>query len=194
MRMWWLTTIESWHDLFTAQPKNPLDIIANAKIGSVQGAFLNSSTFLPSSSWFPSSLTISGAPTCTALGTDNLQNVADADQWNMSHLTYNGSTSIPPSLQKLLFLRGGIDWQMNIPLNFGGATYIDVQITLRDNAGTRGDYAGQIPVIAFGGTSFSGTMTMQLTLKQYGHIVMGIRTIDNSGKYAMYESEWIIVP
>ncbi len=85
------TAIESWYDFLSTQPKNPLDVIANVKIGTSQGTFLNSSTFFPSSSWFPSGLSISGIPTCTALGTDNLQNVADADQWNMNHLTYNGS-------------------------------------------------------------------------------------------------------
>jgi hypothetical protein len=175
-------------------PLNPIDVIANAALGPTPGVFLNSSTFVTSGSWTASTLAVASTPNCSALGLDNLQMVADANQWNMQHLTYNGASTVALPLRKLLFLRGGTEWQMNIPLNFGAGSYPDIQISFRDNAATRGDYRGQIPVISFTGPGFSGNVSLQLTLKQYGHMIMGIRTIDSGGNYAMYESEWIIVP
>lgn len=69
----------------------------------------------------------------------------------------------------------------------------NIQLSFRDNAGTRGDQSGTIPVISFTG-SFTGSKNLVLTLKQLGHVVMGLRAIDSLGAWSMYESEWIIVP
>jgi hypothetical protein len=73
------------------------------------------------------------------------------------------------------------------------STYTDVQLSFRDNAGTRGDMTGTIPAISFTG-SFTGVQKLSLTLKTIGVAVMRIRLIHSGGAYSMYESEWIIVP
>ncbi len=101
--------------------------------------------------------------------------------------------TLAPPPAKVIFLRGGPAWEMSIPINFGGATYNDLQLSFRDNAGTRGDYAGTVPVIAFQGL-FTGAQTLSVTLKSPGRISMGLRSIDLSGNWSMFEMEWIIVP
>ena len=72
--------------------------------------------------------------------------------------------------------------------------YVNFELSYRDNAGTRGDAQGTVPVISFSGTSFTDPLVLYVTLKQVGHVSMGLRAIDNAGNWSMYESEWIIVP
>lgn len=169
-------------------------MIARAEFGGSVGAYADSATFHTYSGTIVASpFVYTGTPTCSALGTDSLQRVTDADQWNFSHMTRNSSAMLAPPLAKVIFLRGGVAWEMSIPINFGGATYNDLQLSFRDNAGTRGDYAGTVPVIAFQGL-FTGAQTLALTLKRPGRISMGLRAIDLSGNWSMFEMEWIIVP
>ncbi|MBS1913713.1 MAG: hypothetical protein JST22_17125 [Bacteroidetes bacterium] len=186
--------IESWLDLTNMKPRNPLDLIVNAKIGAAQGTFLNSTSYLTSGTWYNSPLIVTGQATCSALGTDNQLLVADADQWNFQHQTVNLSSALPPPLQKLMFLRGGTQWQMSIPINFGGTTFTDIQLSFRDNAATRGDYSGTVPTISWTSVGFAGSTNLQISLSQTGRAAIGIRLIDNSGKYYMHEMEWVIVP
>jgi len=82
---------------------------------------------------------------------------------------------------------------MSIPLDFGG-TYDNVQLSFKDNAGTLGYFTGTVPVIDFSGAAFTGQQTLYVTLHQVGRVVMGLRVMDSSGNWNMYESEWIIVP
>lgn len=185
--------ITSWIDWQNQQPQNPLDLIARVKIGGTVGSYVNSTTFSTSTGTIITSpFTYNGTPTCSALGTDSLQRVADADQWNFSHLTRNSSATLAPPLTKVIFLRGGTDWEMSIPINFGGATYNDLQLSFRDNAGTRGDFAGTVPAIMFQGL-FTGSQTLVVTLKSFGHVSIGLRAIDGSANWNMFEMEWIIV-
>ena len=189
--------ITSWIDWADTMPKSPLDLIANARLGSAQGVFAYSTTFSsPSGSTLPSAspIALSSDPICFALGTDNLQNVADAAQWNFAHQTRNSSTKLAPPLSKVIFLRAGTQWEMKIPLSLGPGTYVNFELSYRDNAGTRGDAQGTVPVISFSGTSFTDPLVLYVTLKQVGHVSMGLRAIDNAGNWSMYESEWIIVP
>lgn len=188
------SAITSWIDWQSQSPQSPLDLIARAKFGGSVGAYANSTTFSTSTGTIITSpFVYNGTPVCSALGTDNLQRVADADQWNFSHLTRNSSATLAPPLAKVIFLRGGADWEMSIPINFGGATYNDLQLSFRDNAGTRGDFAGTVPVIAFSGI-YTGAQTLTVTLKSFGRMSMGLRTIDQSANWSMFEMEWIVVP
>lgn len=186
--------INSWIDLSVCPPKNPLDLIANTYIDATQGVYLNSSTFLtPPGSWVASGLSVSAAPFCKALETDNFQMAAEADMWTFQRQTRFSSASTAPPVQKMIFLRGGRRWAMHIPISMGGGTYTDLQLTYRDNAATRGDFAGTVPVISFTG-SFSGTPKLIVTLNTLGTVSMGLRAIVGGTDYSMLEMEWVIVP
>jgi hypothetical protein len=94
--------VRSWIDWLNQNPQNPLDLIAQARLASVTGVYANSTTFSnatasPSANPF----VIASAPTCAALETDNFQKVADAEQWNFQHLTWNASTTIAPPMKKI---------------------------------------------------------------------------------------------
>src|SRR5882762_5935464 len=95
--------IQSWDDLEESEPRNPLDLIADASIvgisGTDSGVFLNSDTYNPAGTvWTPGTLPIQSKPVCVALETTNAQAIADANDWNASHLTWNSSADVPPPL------------------------------------------------------------------------------------------------
>jgi hypothetical protein len=150
---------------------------------------------LPSTSnWNPSLLSIAVPPTCSALESDNMERVANAAQWNFTHITANLAASTSPALTKELFLRAGEEWQNNLVLNLGYLKYSEIALSLSSNAGTRGDCQGTIPVIRFTvGAPFTGQVTLAVTLKQTGKYTVGIRAIDTNGYYSMYGSIWNVV-
>lgn len=189
-----ISSAADWNQLHSATPRNPFDLIAMAMANGTTGELKHVSDFIgPPSGWSSSPLSVDSAPVCIALqGTDALM-IADADQWMFMHKTADLSTDLAPPLDKLLFLRGGTQWQMN--LSFALSEDIsNLQLSFLDNAATRGEIGGTIPVIEFDAT-FSGVITLKLTLKQMGDISMGLRTITSTGSdWAMYESRWRIVP
>jgi hypothetical protein len=190
--------IVSWYDLQNMNPKNPLDLICYARLGvslstGTEGRLTNSTVFANSPVSSPISILAGSIPTCYANGTDNKQKVEEAVQWNMAHLTrYITEGTLPPSLGRLLFLRGGLEWNMAISLDFGETTYEALELSFLMNASTRGDDQGTIPVISFAG-EYTGTKYLVITLKEFGHMRMGLRTL-NGGNSAMFEMDWIIVP
>lgn len=93
--------VDSWIGLSQICPRNPLDLIAYAKLGNTVGAFKNSSTYInPSSGWLGDGCSIQSEPYCVALGSDNKQMEADADQWNFSHRTNSDNVNIALPLKK----------------------------------------------------------------------------------------------
>ncbi|PLX31048.1 MAG: hypothetical protein C0600_06700 [Ignavibacteria bacterium] len=138
--------IRSWIDLKNACPQDPRELIAYAEIGAVAGDFYLSSTYA-SQTWGTTPLSINAEPKVTALETDNKQKVADANQWNFSHLTWNDSSSLAVPLRKIVFLRAGTEWENAISFDFGGTAIEEVQISFLNNAATLGDKQGSIPVI-----------------------------------------------
>ena len=184
--------ISSWIDLQNYPPRSPFELIANAILNSTTGEYLNSTTYANPSAWIDSPFAVNGEPTVAALGSDNLQNVADAAQWNFTHETWNSSSKLAPPLQNVIFLRGRTHWQNNIPINFGSSSYVDIELSFLDNAATRGDYAGTYPVISWTG-SFTGSVTLHLTVKTMGQVKLGLRAIDSSGNYSMFELICMIV-
>jgi hypothetical protein len=146
------------------------------------------------SNWNPSLLSIGALPTCSALESDNKERVANAAQWNFTHITAMLDVSTAPALTKELFLRAGEEWQNNLVLNLGYLKYTEIALSLSSNAGTRGDCQGTIPVIRFiPGTTFAGQVTLAVTLKKKGKYNVGIRAIDTNGYYSMYGSIWNVV-
>ncbi len=184
---------QSWIDWAHAMPIDPATLIQNAVIGSTAGVPTNSTNF-NNSTWGTSTVGIkSGStPTCTALETTNAQMIANAAAWQFAALTNNASATLAPPLLKAIFFRGGPQWQMTLPLDFGATTYTNLQLSFLDNAGTRGDAQATVPVIQWAG-SFSGATTLLLTLKAFGQFTMGLRC-DTGSAVSMYESRWIVVP
>jgi hypothetical protein len=185
-------SINSWYGLQQLSPKCPLDLIANAKFGSVQGVLKSSTNFGNPGSWTEvgSNIVIASAPVCIALGTDSQQKVEDAAQWNFSHLTWKGDSSFAPPLRRTIFLRAGDEWLNRIQFTISGMTPTNVQLSFLNNAATRGDAQGTWPVIDFTGT-FVGS-TLDFTLLQAGQVRVGM-LITNGSTYYMYDMEWIIV-
>jgi hypothetical protein len=142
--------------------------------------------------WNASLFSLSALPFCTALGSDMQQNVADSNQWNFRHGTANLSNAIPPQLSDVIFLRSGLQWLMNVPINLGGLSYPDLQISFRNNAGTTQGSRGTIPVIGFNARSYTGNVNLLLTLRCTGSFIMGLRAIDSRGNYYMYETDWFV--
>jgi hypothetical protein len=186
--------INSWIDWRNAMPQDPLDLIAYATLNGAPGVYTLSTSYAPTgSAWQPNTWGINGSILCKALGTDNVQKQADADQWNFQHQTQVPFSNAAPPLKNVIFLRGGTEWKMQIPLDV--VLCSDIQLSFRDNAGTRGDAQEAIPVILWSGAFPTGLVTLEITLKTTAQAVMGFKAIDTgSGQPTMYESEWIIVP
>jgi hypothetical protein len=107
----------------------------------------------------------------------------------------NSDTKIAPPLRKLIYLRGGSQWAMSIPLTIGATQTSDIQLSFMENAATRGDHAGTIPVISWSGSVYTGTLTLLVTLlPTQGDFWMGLRIIDTSSNWSMYDSLWRVIP
>ncbi len=192
--------IQSWYDLQDYAPRNPLDLIWLAQIndGTNQdvGVFMNSSTYsTPPSSWLAASpFSYNGIPSCLANDTTKPEKILEQTNWNFTHLTRNSSALLAPPLRSMIFLRGGKEWTMNIPLALGVGSYSDLQLSFLENAGTRGDYLGTIPVISFTARAYTGSVTLKIISQQMGKVSVGLRAIDASGNWSMFNMDWVIVP
>jgi hypothetical protein len=187
--------INSWDDIQKLVPMNPMDLIANAQFGATQGAYLNSTNYIAPGTWATATMALSSEATVSTLAGDQLVTAANAAQWNFSHQTVNTISAVAPPLRKRVFLRAGTMWQNAIPISIGPDLHSDLQLSFLDNAATRGDYAGTVPVIWFN-ASFSGnTNSLVVTLNTTGRAEMGLRALNtNTGNYEMFEMEWIVVP
>lgn len=188
--------ILSWYDLQDATPKNPFDVIAYADLGGTLGQFDYSSNFLnPSGTWVATPITVQDGGDCQAWESDNQQKVGDAVMWSQQHQVTNAATDLAIPLRKMIFLRGGTEWQMRIPLNF--ALGIDsLQLSFLDNGATRGDNQGTVPVIRFdpGASYVPGLYVLTVTLKNFGAVSMGLKSFaTGSGDQAMMEMNWNII-
>lgn len=132
--------------------------------------------------------------TVSTLAADSLVTAANAAQWNFSHLTVNAGAVLAPPLRKRVFLRAGTKWENTIPISIGPDVHNDFQLSFLDNAGTRGDYAGTVPVIFFNASLSGAANSLVVTLNYTGRAWMGLRSLNtNTGNYEMFEMEWIIV-
>jgi hypothetical protein len=180
----------SWIDWIHANPASPLGFIVNAQLGATPGAFVNSTNFNTGTFATNAVVIQSGqTPQVSALQSDNLGMVADANQWNFQHLTANTSVTLPQPLLKVLFLRAGSQWANSIPLNLGTGPFTNVQFGFRDNAATRGDAQATYPVIQWTG-SFSGNTPLLITFAAAGRYSLMLRC--DTGSAVQY-SEWEVV-
>jgi len=173
-------------------PADILNLVAMARLGGITGTYQNSTSFnTPPVAWAASGIAYSGEPLVAALATDSGLAINFANQYNFSHEQRNQSTLLAPPLQKVIFARAGTEWENLITLAFGGVTYNDLQLSFRDNAGTRGDAQGTIPVLSWSG-SFTGNQQLGLVLKQQGKVSLMLRAINASGDWSAFEMEIII--
>lgn len=183
------TPVRSWIDWAHQMPAEILDLIAMARIGANVGTFLNSTTYnTPPVSWVANGIAYNGEPVIASLATDSQLTVNHANQFNFSHELRNQSALLAPPLQKVIFARAGTQWENQIGIAFGGVTYNDLQLSFRDNAGTRGDAEGTIPVISWTG-SFTGNSNLSLVFKEPGHVFLMIRAISSTGDWSAFELE-----
>lgn len=170
-------------------PAEILDLITMARLGGTAGTFLNSTTYnTPPVAWTANGIAYNSEPITVALATDSGLAMNHAGQFNFSHDLRNQSALLAPPLQKVIFARAGTQWENQIGIAFGGVTYNDLQLIFRDNAGTRGDASGTIPVISWIG-SFTGNSTLGLTFKELGHVFLMIRAISSTGDWSAFELE-----
>lgn len=186
--------ILDWTDWQNAPPRSPFALIANATLDAAQGTFARQ--IVTADPWIPNVMKYANEATCVALEDDNHLMVANAAQWNFRHQTVNLAPSLAPPLQQVVFLRGGTQWRMEMPIDFGGEGGItDVTLTFRDNYATRGDAQGTIPLLTFAsGGPLTGTHLLSVTLNyKPGRVFMGL--VGKSGPARMmFAMEWIIVP
>ncbi len=181
--------VNSWYDWAHQMPVNILDLVAMAQLGGMPGTFLNSTTFnTPPVAWTASGIAYSGEPLVAALATDSGLAINNANQYNFSHEQRNQSALLAPPLQKVIFARAGTEWENLITLALGGVTYTDLQLSFRDNAGTRGDAQGTIPVISWTG-SFTGNQQLGLVFKQRSQVSLMIRAINAASDWSAFEME-----
>jgi hypothetical protein len=185
------TSINSYYDLQQMCPKNPLDLIAYAAFNGTVGSLVNSTTY-NAESWTEAggaTVSIVSEPIVTALGTDSGQQLAYANQDNFSHLNWLGT--VPPPLLRTIFLKAGTTWSNRITINIP-STVTEVQLSFLNNAATRGDAQGTIPVIDFTGSWSAGSCALDVVLKQPGCVRMGL-WVRSGSTYYMFDMEWMIV-
>jgi len=88
----------------------------------------------------------------------------------------------------------GTEWKMVLPINFGGQTYTDLQLSFLFNAATKGNCHEKIPVLSWTEGNYTGVINLGLTLRQHGQVRMGLRAIDNANNWSMFNMEFIIIP
>jgi hypothetical protein len=179
------SALTGWNDIQTHCPSNPLEIIKYAKIGETTGTFLNSSQYLSSDlSWAASSMVLSADPVCYANATEQGIAVSDALEWNFSHLTGAVGLVVPPPLKNIIFLRSGSIWKMRLSLDAGMA-FKNVELTIAQNLGTRGDAQGTIPVIGFSTTEFAQNTTMDIIVEGNGKYDVALLMQNHDGSSSM---------
>ena len=145
----------------------------------------------PGGTWTACTVEIVSPPTVSALETDNLQMVADADQWNFNHKTWLDSSALAIPLRTKIFLRGGVQWLNQIDLHSSGNPIQEVQLSFLDNAATRGDQQGTVPVIKWTGLGVID-VPLSLTFRMYGEVPIGLWLYDGTS-YQMLELDITLI-
>jgi len=187
--------VSSWQDLNVAQPIDPKTIVMFATLGATVGTFVRSTNALQSS-WLPSPLAYTGNNTkVSSLDNTDASTGVDALIWTFNHQMVNTSANIPASLSRVVFLRYGFIWDCQVEINFGGSTYNNVQLTVRDNLGTSGQFlngaTGSIPVISFG-NGITGNQILHVSLLRPGTYSM-VLIMQTGGNWSAFEMEWIVI-
>jgi hypothetical protein len=107
----------------------------------------------------------------------------------------NVAATVPPMMTKIAFARAGAMWDNQFEINFGGSSYTNVYLSLRDNFGTSGTYVnagnGGVPVLSFG-SGITGLQILHLTFVQPGTYLMDI-SMNISTQFNAFEMEMIVL-
>ena len=184
--------IRSWYDLESHSPKNPFDLIAYASFVGIAGTFEYGTEFLGANA-ATTPLSLADGGDVQAWESDNHQMTGDAEMWTMRNKMVNVSTNVPPPLRKLAFVRDGMQWKNTLLVDV--AVDLDyILLSFLQNAGTRGDGQGTVPVVKFDGPIIAGTHPLELTLLQRGLVTLGLKSkATTSGDQAMFELDLQIV-
>ncbi len=196
--------IQSFNDLLVMDPVDPRDLIADINLtdsGQEPGIWSLESTFITpavGSVWINSGIVISSINTVSTNHQDDEQMVFDALAWNMARQkSADFASTIAPPLRKVVFMRSGIQWRNTFGLTFPASpTFTEVQISLLDNAATRGDAQGTVPVFKWtAGSPYAGVVQLSMVLKKRGRFQLGILGIDTGSPadWSMFELDIIAV-
>ncbi len=190
--------VESFNDLSVRPPTDPLELISNVILtdtASEPGVWSLESTYIAptgGSVWIDSGIVIASVNTVTTNHSDNEQMVFDALAWNMAHqkTTDFASTTAPP-LRKTIFMRAGEEWTNTLALTLPASpTFTELQLSFLDNAATRGDAQGTVPVFKFSANApYAGAATIDMVLKKRGRFQLGLMGIDTASTpdWSMFE-------
>lgn len=112
------------------------------------------------------------------------------------HRTVNVAATVAPPLRKTVFMRAGIGWQNTVGINVGSSpTFASFQLSLLENAATRGDAQGTIPVFEWNSGPYSGLVQFGLVLYSPGRYTFGLLGVDSSSpaNYSMFELDIMAV-
>ena len=194
--------VQSWNDLQCQMPTDPRDIIAVSILGVSVGAWTLSSNYnkpAGASVWIASPITIGGESIISANASDQQQQVTDAGFWNALNTTSNILTTTAPPLRKTVFARAGTSWMNAIPLSLGASPpFTELQLSLMENAATRGDAQGTIPVYRWATGPYSGPQTLYLVFYSPGRYTLGLMGINNNSSpslpdWSMFEMDVVAV-
>jgi hypothetical protein len=200
---------QSWYDLPLMQAMDPRSIVSFVQLDDNTGlpqtaTFLNSPSFLNNTTWVGSPLTLSAVgPTSTPIcfpvaGVADFEGIFLAQQWTSSHGIVRSNVQLPPTVQKIIFLKAGNRFLTTFFLDWAaGVTSTDIQLSIRDNSTTGGNFInganGTIPVFAWTNT-FGGTKRkLTVCTTGPGRVNRAMRVIDNAANWSMFEMDWNIV-
>lgn len=195
------SSINSWNDFQNMAPMDPRDLIAYATLGGspVVGDWYLSNNYIqpgPGSVWIPSPITFAGQAVAITNASDEGQMNFDATSWNFQNKTVNNAATVAPPLRKVIFIRAGIQWMNTIPLGLGSSpSFVDLQLSFLENAATRGDMQGTVPVIRWASGPYSGPSSMSLVVKGPGRFTLGLMGINNNSTpdWSMFEMDIVAV-
>jgi hypothetical protein len=202
-----MTMPQSWNDLVVMQPMDPRSLISFASFQNSLSAaqiasFSRSDTFLHNSTWVapPMEVNTASPAIITATNAMDFDAQEQANVWNGLHQMTSMNAQLPLSVSKLIFLKSDPRFVNSVPLDWTGGTTSssDIELSFRDNSTTSGTFqnsgSGTIPVFAFPASAYGGTQrVLNITLLKTGRYQMGMRIIDSSGNYSMFEMDWIVL-
>lgn len=202
-----MANVFGWYALQQSAPTNPLQIINYARIvngvNSEVGHYSDTTDYgTPTGgTWVTTPISIGSEPLVSAIKSD-LDYGMMASRANLVLLSANTSATLAPPLTNLLFFVGNqsgkTEWQMVIPINFGAGNYDQLQLSLLENAGTRGDNSGSYPVVLFDGNSgaftYTGSASMTLVLSGTGEFRFGLRAESTLNQSSMFEMHCVVIP
>lgn len=192
-------SVQSWNDLQCQMPTVPREVIAIALLGNAVGAWTLSSNYnrpAGASVWIASPIAYSGESSLSTNALDEQQQVFDAGVWNAQNTTVNILTTTAPPLRKMVFVRAGASWTNAIPLALGvSPQFTELQLSLLENAATRGDAQGTIPVYRWATGPYTGSQILSIVILSPGRYSLGLMGINNNSTpdYSIFEMDVVAV-